>query len=128
MAEAITISSQLNECMDWSLEKIEQSIVSSSYDMARSMLEIGKALKVIADGKKYSERGYTSFKEYMEDASAHNFPFSYSQACKHIRVYERFGNRLSELNCAKIEVLDVLRDIPEEDFEKLNDSGEAQYP
>jgi len=124
MAEAITISSQLNECMDWSLEKIEQSIVSSSYDMARSMLEIGKALKVIADGKKYSERGYTSFKEYMEDASAHNFPFSYSQACKHIRVYERFGNRLSELNCAKIEVLDVLRDIPEEDFEKLNDSGE----
>ena len=124
MAEAITISSQLNECMDWSLEKIEQSIVSSSYDMARSMLEIGPALKVIADGKKYSERGYTSFKEYMEDASAHNFPFSYSQACKHIRVYERFGNRLSELNCAKIEVLDVLRDIPEEDFEKLNDSGE----
>lgn len=124
MAEAITISSQLNECMDWSLEKIEQSIVSSSYDMARSMLEIGKALKVIADGKKYSERGYTSFKEYMEDASAHNFPFSYSQACKHIRVYERFGNRLSELNCAKIEVLDVLRDITEEDFEKLNDSGE----
>ena len=124
MAEAITISSQLNECMDWSLEKIEQSIVSSSYDMARSMLEIGKALKVIADGKKYSERGYTSFKEYMEDASAHNFPFSYSQACKHIRVYERFGNRLSELNCAKIEVLDVLRDIPEEDFEKPNDSGE----
>ena len=124
MAEAITNSSQLNECMDWSLEKIEQSIVSSSYDMARSMLEIGQALKVIADGKKYSERGYTSFKEYMEDASAHNFPFSYSQACKHIRVYERFGNRLSELNCAKIEVLDVLRDIPEEDFEKLNDSGE----
>lgn len=106
------------------LKRIEQSIVSSSYDMARSMLEIGKALKVIADGKKYSERGYTSFKEYMEDASAHNFPFSYSQACKHIRVYERFGNRLSELNCAKIEVLDVLRDIPEEDFEKLNDSGE----
>lgn len=124
MAEAITISSQLNECMDWSLEKIEQSIVSSSYDMARSMLEIGKALKVIADGKKYSERGYTSFKEYMEDASAHTFPFSYSQARKHIRVYERFGGRLSELNCAKIEVLDILRDIPEEDFEKLNDSGE----
>lgn len=124
MEETTIISSQHNECLDWSLEKIEQSIVSSSYDMARSMLEIGKALKVIADGKKYSERGYTSFKEYMEDASAHNFPFSYSQACKHIRVYERFGNRLSELNCAKIEVLDVLRDIPEEDFEKLNDSGE----
>ena len=85
MAEAITISSQLNECMDWSLEKIEQSIVSSSYDMARSMLEIGKALKVIADGKKYSERGYTSFKEYMEDASAHNFPFSYSQAAEYVQ-------------------------------------------
>lgn len=124
MAEAITISSQLNECMDWSLEKIEQSIVAHSYDMARSMLEIGKALKAIADGKKYTEKGYSSFKEYMEDASAHTFPFSYSQARKHIRVYERFGGRLSELNCAKIEVLDILRDIPEEDFEKLNDSGE----
>ena len=124
MAEAITISSQLNECLDWGLEQIEQSIVAHSYDMARSMLEIGKALKAIADGKKYTEKGYSSFKEYMEDASAHTFPFSYSQARKHIRVYERFGGRLSELNCAKIEVLDILRDIPEEDFEKLNDSGE----
>ena len=124
MAEAITISSQLNECMDWSLEKIEQSIVSSSYDMARSILEIGKALKAIEDGKKYTEKGYSSFKEYMEDASAHTFEFKYTQARKHIRVYERFGGRLDKLNCAKIEVLDVLRDIPEEDFEKLNDSGE----
>lgn len=124
MEETTIISSQHNECLDWGLEQIEQSIVAHSYDMARSMLEIGKALKAIADGKKYTEKGYSSFKEYMEDASAHTFPFSYSQARKHIRVYERFGGRLSELNCAKIEVLDILRDIPEEDFEKLNDSGE----
>lgn len=124
MAEAITISSQLNECLDWGLEQIEQSIVAHSYDMARSMLEIGKALKAIEDGKKYTEKGYSSFKEYMEDASAHTFEFKYTQARKHIRVYERFGGRLDKLNCAKIEVLDVLRDIPEEDFEKLNDSGE----
>lgn len=124
MEETTIISSRHNECLDWGLEQIEQSIVAHSYDMARSMLEIGKALKAIADGKKYTEKGYSSFKEYMEDASAHTFPFSYSQARKHIRVYERFGGRLSELNCAKIEVLDILRDIPEEDFEKLNDSGE----
>lgn len=124
MEETTIISSQHNECLDWGLEQIEQSIVAHSYDMARSMLEIGKALKAIADGKKYTEKGYSSFKEYMEDASAHTFPFSYSQARKHIRVYERFGGRLSELNCAKIEVLDILRDIPEEDFEKLNGSGE----
>lgn len=124
MEETTIISSQHNECLDWSLEQIDQSIVAHSYDMARSILEIGKALKAIEDGKKYTEKGYSSFKEYMEDASAHTFEFKYTQARKHIRVYERFGGRLDKLNCAKIEVLDVLRDIPEEDFEKLNDSGE----
>ena len=124
MEETTIISSQHNECLDWGLEQIEQSIVAHSYDMARSILEIGKALKAIEDGKKYTEKGYSSFKEYMEDASAHTFEFKYTQARKHIRVYERFGGRLDKLNCAKIEVLDVLRDIPEEDFEKLNDSGE----
>ena len=117
MEETTIISSQHNECLDWSLEQIDQSIVAHSYDMARSILEIGKALKAIEDGKKYTEKGYSSFKEYMEDASAHTFEFKYTQARKHIRVYERFGGRLDK-------VLDVLRDIPEEDFEKLNDSGE----
>ena len=52
MEETTIISSQHNECLDWGLEQIEQSIVAHSYDMARSMLEIGKALKAIADRKK----------------------------------------------------------------------------
>ena len=56
MEETTIISSQHNECLDWGLEQIEQSIVAHSYDMARSMLEIGKALKAIADGKKYTEK------------------------------------------------------------------------
>lgn len=112
-----------NELMDWSLDRIEKAIIDSSVIMARSMLEIGKGLKAICDGNKYAERGYSSFKEYMEDATAHTYPFSYSQARKHIRVYERFGTRLTELSCAKLEVLDILRSIPAEDFEALEDSG-----
>nr|DAU71491.1 MAG TPA: Protein of unknown function (DUF3102) [Caudoviricetes sp.] len=112
-----------NDCMTWSLDDIEHSILNSSVSMARCMLEIGKGLKAICDGKKYAERGFGSFKEYMEDSTAHRYPFSYTQARKHIRVYERYGNRLAELNCAKVEVLDILRDIPEEDFSELNSSG-----
>lgn len=123
LTKTTVTGSQPNECMEWSLDDIERSIISSSVSMARCMLEIGRGLKAICDGKKYAERGYSSFKDYMEDASAHTYPFSYSQARKHIRVYERYGNRLAELNCAKVEVLDILRDIPEEEFSELNDSG-----
>ena len=123
MIEPMKTESQLNECMDWKLEDIEHSIINSCVTMANSILEIGKGLKAINDGKKYAERGFESFKEYMEDATAHKYPFSYSQARKHIRIFERYGNRLAELNCTKIEVLDILRDIPEEDLDELNESG-----
>lgn len=127
MQELTNVNQQLtdseNECLNWKLEEIEQSIIKSSISMAKSMLEIGKGLKAICDGKKYAEKGYESFKAYMEDAAAHTYPFSYSQARKHIRVYERYGNKLNSLNCAKIEVLDILRDIPEEEFEKISNDG-----
>ena len=120
------MNSQQNECCNWDLEQIEQSIINHSVNMAKSMLEIGKGLKAINDGEKYKEKGYTSFKAYMEDAAAHTFPFSYSQARKHIRVYERYGGLLADLNCAKIEVLDALRDIPNDDLEELSESGELE--
>lgn len=119
-------SMSVDEWMGADINDIEDAITQECVNMAHSLLEIGKLLKAICDGKKYETRGFSSFKEYMENDMAHDFSFSYTQARKHIRVYERYGGRLAQLNCAKIEVLDILRDIPEEEFQQLNDSGQLE--
>lgn len=108
--------------MSESLENCESYIRRGAVAMAQSMLEIGQGLRAINVGKKYEEKGFKSFKEYM-DSDAHGFPFGYTQAAKYIRVFENYGSRLKNLTGAKLEVLDILRTADSETVEELNDSG-----
>ena len=47
------------------------------------------------------------------------FPFRSAQAYKYIRVYETYGPRLEQYGAVSLEILDMFRDIPAEEFEQL---------
>lgn len=127
MSEKNEMTAQTSGSM---LEQLECTIIAQNGIMAHCIIETGKALKAIKDGKAYAERGYQSFDEYMQAEGAEKFCFKTSQAYKYIRVYEKFGNRLEDFGSARIEVLDVLRDVPAEEIEavsaKLPEMTEAE--
>ncbi|MCM1023849.1 MAG: hypothetical protein NC395_07295 [Prevotella sp.] len=108
------------------LEFHEQQIISQCRVQALSFAETGKLLKAIRDGKEYEARGFKSFAEYMDDACETVFPFKSGQAYKYIRVYEKYGARLEQFGTVSLDILDMFRDIPAEDFEKLADENNLE--
>lgn len=106
------------------LETAENEVSYWAGQMAMNILRIGRALKVIRDGELYREGGYESFAAYLDARAFKGWTIGQTQGYKYVKVFERYGNRLESLGCSNLEVLYLLKDAPEEDIEKLSESGE----
>lgn len=108
------------------LEFYEQQIINQCRIQAQSFTETGKLLKAVKDGKIFKERGFESFKDYMDESCETIFPFRSAQAYKYIRVYETYGPRLEQYGAVSLEILDMFRDIPAEEFEQLAEENNLE--
>lgn len=106
------------------LETAENEVSYWAGQMAMNILRIGRALKVIRDGELFREGGYESFAAYLDARAFRGWTIGQTQGYKYVKVFERYGNRLESLGCSNLEVLYLLKDAPEEDIEKLSESGE----
>lgn len=106
------------------LETAENEVSYWAGQMAMNILRIGRALKVIRDGELFREGGYESFAAYLDARAFKGWTIGQTQGYKYVKVFERYGNRLETLGCSNLEVLYLLKDAPEEDIEKLSESGE----
>ena len=101
------------------LELHEQQIINQCRIQAQSFTETGKLLKAIKDGKEYSAKGFKSFSEYADAVCGTVFPFKSTQAYKYIRVYEQYGPRLEQYGTISLDILDMFKDMPADEFDKL---------
>lgn len=106
------------------LETAENEVSYWAGQMAMNILRIGRALKVIRDGELFREGGYESFAAYLDARAFKGWTIGQTQGYKYVKVFERYGSRLESLGCSNLEVLYLLKDAPEEDIEKLSESGE----
>lgn len=106
------------------LETAENEVSYWAGQMAMNILRIGRALKVIRDGELFREGGYDSFAAYLDARAFKGWTIGQTQGYKYVKVFERYGSRLESLGCSNLEVLYLLKDAPEEDIEKLSESGE----
>ena len=121
MSEKI-LNEQNNELS--ALEFHEKQIIDQCRVQALSFAETGKLLKAIKDGKEYEQRGCESFVKYMDEACGTIFPFKSAQAYKYIRVYEKYGPRLEQVGAVSLDILDMFREVPAEEFEKLAEEND----
>lgn len=109
------------------LERHEQDIQIQCEVQANSFMETGRLLKAIKDGKEYAVRGHKTFVEYIEKSCGTVFPFRAGQAYKYIRVYESYGNRLKTYkNKFSLDILDMFRDVSEEEFQKIAEENDLE--
>lgn len=101
------------------LEFYEQQIINQCRIQAQSFTETGKLLKAVKDGKIFKERGFESFKDYMDESCGTIFPFKSGWAYTYIRVYEAYGSRLEQYGAINLEILDMFRNVPVDEFEQL---------
>lgn len=106
------------------LETAENEVSYWAGQMAMNILRIGRALKVIRDGELFRDGGYDSFAGYLDARAFKGWTIGQTQGYKYVKVFERYGNRLESLGCSNLEVLYLLKDAPEEDIERLAESGE----
>ena len=106
------------------LETAENEVSYWAGQMAMNILRIGRALKIIRDGELFREGGYDSFAAYLDARAFKGWTIGQTQGYKYVKVFERYGNRLESLGCSNLEVLYLLKDAPEEDIERLAESGE----
>lgn len=106
------------------LETAETEVAYWAGQMAMNILRIGRALKIIRDGELFREGGYESFAAYLDARAFKGWTIGQTQGYKYVKVFERYGNRLESLGCSNLEVLYLLKDAPEEDIERLAESGE----
>lgn len=117
---------ETNSGQDVSLELLEQQIINQCRIQAQSFAETGKLLKKIKDGKEYAARGYESFAKYMDEACGTIFPFKSTQAYKYIRVFENYGPRLEQYGTISLDILDMFKDMPAEEFEQIADENNLE--
>lgn len=108
------------------LEYHEQQILGQCRVQALSFAETGKLLKAIKDGKEYEARDFESFAKYMDEACGTIFPFKSAQAYKYIRVYEKYGPRLEQVGTISLDILDMFREVPAEEFERLAEENDFE--
>lgn len=108
------------------LEFYEQQIINQCRIQAQSFTETGKLLKAVKDGKIFKAKGFESFKDYMDESCGTIFPFKSAQAYKYIRVYETYGPRLEQYGTVSLDILDMFRDIPAEEFEQLAEENNLE--
>lgn len=118
------VAAAKTEQLPATLETAENEVSYWAGQMAMNILRIGRALKVIRDGELYREGGYESFAAYLDARAFKGWTIGQTQGYKYVKVFERYGNRLETLGCSNLEVLYLLKDAPEEDIEKLSESGE----
>ena len=122
---------QMNEIIETNteqvaLELLEQQIINQCRIQAQSFAETGKLLKKIKDGKEYAARGYESFAKYMDEACGTIFPFKSTQAYKYIRVFENYGPRLEQYGTISLDILDMFKDMPADEFEQLAEENNLE--
>lgn len=118
------VAAAKTEQLPATLETAENEVNYWAGQMAMNILRIGRALKVIRDGELFREGGYESFAAYLDARAFKGWTIGQTQGYKYVKVFERYGNRLESLGCSNLEVLYLLKDAPEEDIEKLSESGE----
>lgn len=118
------VAAAKTEQLTATLETAETEVAYWAGQMSMNILRIGRALKVIRDGELYREGGYESFAAYLDARAFKGWTIGQTQGYKYVKVFERYGNRLESLGCSNLEVLYLLKDAPEEDIEKLSESGE----
>lgn len=118
------VTAAKTEQLPATLETAENEVSYWAGQMAMNILRIGRALKIIRDGELFKEGGYESFAAYLDARAFKGWTIGQTQGYKYVKVFERYGNRLESLGCSNLEVLYLLKDAPEEDIEKLSESGE----
>lgn len=119
---AVTVAK--TEQLPATLETAENEVSYWAGQMAMNILRIGRALKVIRDGELFRDGGYDSFAAYLDARAFKGWTIGQTQGYKYVKVFERYGSRLESLGCSNLEVLYLLNDAPEEDIERLAESGE----
>ena len=105
------------------LETAEREIAFRAEQAIQSFLFIGRALKIIRDGELFREGGFESFAAYLDARAFKGWTIGQTQGYKYIKVFERYGNRLETLGCMNLDVLYLLKDTPDDEIEKLAESG-----
>lgn len=118
------VTAAKTEQLPATLETAENEVSYWAGQMAMNILRIGRALKIIRDGELFKEGGYDSFAAYLDARAFKGWTIGQTQGYKYVKVFERYGNRLESLGCSNLEVLYLLKDAPEEDIERLAESGE----
>ena len=106
------------------LETAEREITFRAEQAIQSFLLIGRALKIIRDGDLFREGGFESFAAYLDARAFKGWTIGQTQGYKYIKVFERYGNRLVTLGCTNLDVLYLLKDTPDDEIEKLAESGQ----
>lgn len=118
------VTAAKTEQLPATLETAETEVAYWAGQMAMNILRIGRALKIIRDGELFRDGGYDSFAAYLDARAFKGWTIGQTQGYKYVKVFERYGNRLESLGCSNLEVLYLLKDAPEEDIERLAESGE----
>lgn len=118
------VTAAKTEQLPATLETAENEVSYWAGQMAMNILRIGRALKIIRDGELFREGGYESFAAYLDARAFKGWTIGQTQGYKYVKVFERYGSRLESLGCSNLDVLYLLKDAPEEDIERLAESGE----
>ena len=119
-----TVTEVKTEQLPATLETAENEVSYWAGQMAMNILRIGRALKIIRDGELFREGGYESFAAYLDARAFKGWTIGQTQGYKYVKVFERYGNRLESLGCSNLEVLYLMKDVPDDEIEKLSGSGQ----
>lgn len=105
MNKITNITPEVNEALI-----CHQQIVQSGRVAASALIDMGKGLKKMRDGKLYERLGYESFREYVENNG--DYSFKERQAYTYIKAVETFSDKFltenGDLGITKLGMLSVL--------------------
>ncbi len=102
--------------------RLHQQIIANERIAAQSLVEVGRDLKTMRDEKLYTEIGCENFGDYCEQRAG----IKERQGYNFVAVYERFGERLAELQSVGITKLLEIAKLDEDDAEEIIESGELE--
>lgn len=124
MSENIITTSESGELTERQEKafRLHKQIIANERIVAQSLVEVGRDLKTMRDEKLYTEIGCESFGDYCEQRAG----IKERQGYNFVAVYERFGERLNELQSVGITKLLEIAKLDDEDAEEIIESGELE--
>lgn len=115
----ITVSENYTKAVE-----IHKKIIANAQIAQASILEMGKGLKEMCDGKLYKELGYATFEDYTQKA----FGMNRNQAYKYISITENLSKDFvsSRIQNAGVTKLYLLSTLSEEQQAEITDVADIE--